>query len=170
VFETVKPEMFTVSAVAAPITENAGTVPPPETVTTPAPGPVIVMFALIAGRALPRVMVPVNPPWNVIVLPGARSAAVMASRSEHVAVQPASVESARVVTVSCAEALVVGARKRAAIQMALAKRKDRTRNGDKRRAETTGDIHYPSRKSECSLRRGHMGPWFRRSTALQVRK
>jgi len=57
------------------------TVPPPSITKLEAPGPVMVMFWVSAGRALSKLMVPVTP--NVIVTPPDEALAlVIAARSE----------------------------------------------------------------------------------------
>src|ERR1035441_3264070 len=73
----VTPEMVTVVALMI----NTGPAPPPSIAKLEAPGPVMVMLWVIAGKAPSKLMVPVTA--NVIVTPPAEALAlVIAARSE----------------------------------------------------------------------------------------
>ena len=67
--EIVSPEMLAVTPEFTVKTLKLNDGPPPLTVSTLAPGPVIVTFELIV-RPLPRSIAPVTPEPNWIVLPG----------------------------------------------------------------------------------------------------
>lgn len=81
-FEIVSPDIVTVAPDS--IVKIVPTVASllPETVILAAPGPVMVVSAVIPGRGLSSLMVPVRPDLKLIMLPALTLAFVIASRNE----------------------------------------------------------------------------------------